>query len=166
MSPVASGRAIFVFCLGLALAACAAPPPPGSDAIARASAIVKTAASDVELVASQARAYANTNIRERTLIEVEEAEVILTKARNAREDLRKAFKAAQAELARMRAKTLAEEVEIFGEQPEMRRDYAIESGAAERAARAWAALAMSDVHIAAMARTVAALQKLEIVGGR
>ncbi len=156
----------FVLGLALALAACTAPSARTPEDVAKAGAFVMTAAGDVQEVARRARAYHSTNVRKRAAIEVEEAEVILRKARNARESIRKALRAAIAELEEIRAEDLANELEAAGPESNFIPDHVAEMGAEDRVERISTILAASDRHIAKIEQTVAALQDIGIPGRR
>lgn len=143
-----SGRAILALGLALALAACAAPSAPTPGGIEKAGALVKTAVGDAEEVARRARAYNDANIRKRAAIEVEEAEVILRKARDEQERIRKAHNAAIAVLAAL---------------PDPGSDV---TGAADHVDRISAILSATDRHVATIEQIVATLQELDIPGRR
>jgi hypothetical protein len=166
LASVLSGRAILVLGVALALAACAAPSAWVSDGIENAGAYVKTAAGDIEKVAGRARAYHSANVRKRAAREVEEAEVIQRKARDARERIRRALEAATAEMEEWRAKILTDEFEAGADESGYVRDYYSDAGAAERVERISAILMATDRHMAKIEQMVAALQKLEIPGRR
>ncbi len=159
-----AGRAILALGLALALAACAAPSARTPEPIAKAGAFVKTAVSDAEKVAWRARAYHSANIRERAAREVEEAEVILRKARDERERIRKVHRAAVAELAALRAKFPPGH---FGASLEQFDRYArADQGsdvtdATDRVDRIGAILAAADRHVMTIEQTVATLLDLE-----
>ncbi len=93
--------AILVLGLALTLAACIGPFARTSNGVEKSGALVKDAVGDTEKVAQRALAYHSANVRKRAAIEVEEAEVILKKARDEQERIRKAHSAAIAVLEAM-----------------------------------------------------------------
>ncbi len=161
-----SGRTILAFGLALALAACAVPSARMPDGVEKDGAFVKTAVGDVEKVARRARTYHSGNVRERAAREVEEAEVILRRARDARERIRKALRTATAELEDWRAKILADELEAGADESGVVPDYYSETSAAERVERISAIVIETDRHVAKIEQMVAALQELDIPGRR
>ena len=121
---------------------------PISDDVEKAGAFVKSAADDTETVANRARIYHDVNSRKRAAIEVEEAEVILQRARDEQQRIRRAYHAAIAVLSAIPdqdSKSIA---------------------AADKANHIKAILAETDLHMAEIEQTVAALQALEIPGRR
>ena len=143
-----SGRSILMLGLALALSACAAPSVQSPEGVEKAGAFVKTAVSDTEVVARRAHAYNSVNIRKRATIEVEEAEVILRKARDEQERIRKAHRAAIAVLEAL---------------PGQGSDV---TAAADKVERIGAILGATDRNVATIEQTVATLQGLEIPGRR
>jgi hypothetical protein len=140
--------AILVLGLALTLAGCIGPFARTSNGVERSGALVKDAVDDAEKVALRALAYHGANVRKRAAIEVEEAEVILRKARNEQERVRKAHRAAMAVLKAM---------------PDRGSDATV---AAENVDRIATILAATDRNVATIEDTVATLQDLEIPGRR
>jgi myosin heavy subunit len=144
----ASSRAFLALGLALALAACAAHSARTPEDFAKAGAFVKEAVVDTEKVARRAHAYHSANVRKQASIEVEEAEVILRKARDQQERIRKAHSAAIAVLEAL---------------PKQDSDA---TAAADNVERISAILATTDRNVAKIEETVATLQELEIPGRR
>ncbi len=161
-----AGRTILALGLTLALAACATTSARMSEDVTKAGAFVATAVVDTEKVAQRGRAYHSVNDRIRAAHQVEEAEVILRKAHDAREGIRKALQAAVAELAELRAKTLADELDATGDETNFIPDHISAMVAADRVDRIRTILATSDRHVATIKKSVAALQGLDIPGLR
>ncbi len=133
--------------LALALAACTVPSARMSEDVATAGAFVTTAVGDAEEVARRARKYHSANVRERAAIEVEEAEVILRKARDARDRIREAHRAAVAELAELRAKTAQAERDAEGYETSFNPDFTAEFIAVGRVDRITKVLAKSNGNV-------------------
>ena len=137
-------RLALAFSLVLTSAACAMFASPASEDVERSNAFIKRAVGDTETVANRARVYHDVNSRKRAAIEVEEAEVILQKARDEQGRIRQAYRAAIAVLSAIpdeNAKSVA---------------------ASEKVDRIKAILAESDRRVAEIEATVASLRELDI----
>ncbi len=161
-------KAGLAFGLALALVACATPPAANRGDVAGAETAVRRAAADIQTVAWRARTFYDANNRERAAREVEEAEVILRKARNARRRVREAHDAAVARLEAARDEAL---VRLFDASSEYDPDSFSdpeqgEAAAARRVERLGGILATTDREIATIEQTVAALKKLDITPRR
>ena len=141
-----SGGAIVAFGLAVTLGACQMPAARSTDDVANAAASVRTAVGDAEEIARRARAYDNANIWIRAAHELEEAEVVLRKARDQRERIRAAHQAALAVLAAARGPDVTQ--------------------ASDRVDRIGAVLAATDRHIATIEQTFAAVKDLDIPNRR
>jgi hypothetical protein len=129
---------------------------------------VTTAVGDAEETARRARAFSHANENKRAAIEVEEAEVILRKARDARRRIRETHRQAIAKLAALRAETPADDFASSGEyDPYFFSDHASRvSAAVNRVDRIGAILVAADRHVTAIEQTVATLQDLNIPSRR
>jgi hypothetical protein len=116
---------------------------------------VKAAVRDSEVVARRARTYNEANIRKRSAIEVEEAGVILSKARDERASIRKAHRAAIAVLETAQVTPPANDV------AKGKGDGTGVKAAADQVERIGAILAAADLNVETIEQTFADLHDLE-----